>query len=55
MAHIANASATLNVYTDAVIMLDTATEKEIEIGDWSSLLLNPKNGTVNQLTASTEG
>lgn len=53
--HIANAADTLNIYKEEVVMLDIATDSELEITDWSDLLRNPNNATVNELIAGTEG
>ena len=48
--HLANASAVVDIYKGNVTMLSSADDTEVTITDWTDLLLNPKSGTINELS-----
>ena len=48
--HLANATAVVDIYKGNVTMLSSADATEVTITDWTDLLLNPKSGTINELS-----
>ena len=48
--HLANASGVVDIYKGNVKMLSSADDTEVTITDWTDLLLNPKSGTINELS-----